>query len=201
LTAGADQTFDLKTLVWSQIAMVEGALLLMVELTRWLLSVPPLLVLTAIGTHLVISSSQTLFHYGLGHHRMGGIFYRNHIRYHHSHYAEGHLVSSTHRRNDGNNTPYFLIPTALVAYGVYLALPLNLFLVVIIASAASFSAHVYLDKQYHAEGSSLARFAWFRRKQQLHFVHHLHGDSNFAVIDFFWDRVLGTHRSPDRDLR
>ena len=171
------------------------------EWARWFLSELPLFVLTAVCTHLVISIGQTLFHYGLGHHRIGGIFYRNHIRFHHTHYAKGHLVSSTYRGNEGNNTPYFLIPTILVAGGIYLVLPLNLFVVTITASVVSFSAHVYLDKQYHTDGSILARFAWFRRKQQLHFVHHLHGDSNFAVIDFFWDRVLGTFRSPDTDAR
>ena len=69
------------------------------------------------------------------------------------------------------------------------------------ASAASFCAHVYLDKQYHTEASRLARFGWFKRKQQLHFVHHLHANSNFAVIDFFWDRLLRTYRSPDMDVR
>jgi hypothetical protein len=37
----------------------------------------------------------------------------------------------------------------------------------------------------------ITRFAWFRRKQQLHFVHHMHGNSNFAIIDNFWDRLLG----------
>src|SRR5262249_22735755 len=41
------------------------------------------------------------------------------------------------------------------------------------------------------------RFAWFRRKQELHFVHHRHANSNFAVIHFFWDRILGTYRRPD----
>jgi sterol desaturase/sphingolipid hydroxylase (fatty acid hydroxylase superfamily) len=125
----------------------------------------------------------------------------DHIRFHHTHYAKGHLVSSAYRGNDGNNTPYFLIPTILVAGGMYLVLPLNLFVVTITASVVSFSAHVYLDKQYHAEGSRLTRFAWFRRKQQFQFIHHLHTDSNFAVIDFFWDRVLGTYRSPNRNPR
>ena len=173
----------------------------MVEWARWFLPGPPLFVLTAICTHLVVSSSQTLFHYGLGHHRIGGIFYRNHIRFHHTQYAKGHLVSSTYRGNDGNNTPYFLIPTILVAGAMFLVLPFTLFVVMTAASATSFIAHVYLDKQYHAEGSKLGRFAWFRRKQQLHFVHHLHANSNFAVIDFFWDRVLGTYRSPDTNVR
>jgi sterol desaturase/sphingolipid hydroxylase (fatty acid hydroxylase superfamily) len=201
LTASAEETSDLKSLVWSQIAMVEGSLLSMVEWTEKFLTHPLLFILTAICTHLVVSSSQTLFHYGLGHHRIGGIFYRNHIRFHHAYYATGHLVSSTYRGDEGNNTPYFLIPTVLVASGMFLVLPVTLFVVMAVAGAASFYAHVYLDKEYHVEGSNLAGFAWFRRKQQLHFVHHLHANSNFAVIDFFWDRVLGTYRSPETNVR
>jgi hypothetical protein len=171
----------------------------MVEWTRWFLSELPLFVLTAVCTHLIVSSSQTLFHFGLGHHRLGGIFYRNHIRFHHTYYAKGHLVSSTYRSDEGNNTPYFFIPTIFVASVMFLVLPLDLFLVMVIVSAASFYAHVYLDKEYHVEGSRLARFAWFRRKQQLHFVHHLHAKTNFAVIDFFWDRLLRTYRRADTD--
>ena len=110
-------------------------------------------------------------------------------------------MSSTYRGDEGNNTPYFLIPVILVAGGMFLVLPFDLFLAMTAASAASFYAHVYLDKEYHVKRSSLVRFAWFRRKQQLHFVHHLHANSNFAVIDFFWDRVLGTYRNPDMDGR
>jgi sterol desaturase/sphingolipid hydroxylase (fatty acid hydroxylase superfamily) len=64
----------------------------------------------------------------------------------------------------------------------------------VVASAASFYAHVVFDREYHVEGSWFLRFAWFMRKQQLHFVHHRHANANFAVIDFFWDRLLGTYR-------
>src|SRR5437667_7471018 len=67
----------------------------------------------------------------------------------------------------------------------------------VVACAVSFYAHVFFDKEYHVEGSRLQRFAWFRRKQELHFVHHRHANSNFAVIHFFWDRILGTYRRPD----
>jgi sterol desaturase/sphingolipid hydroxylase (fatty acid hydroxylase superfamily) len=38
---------------------------------------------------------------------------------------------------------------------------------------------------------------WFRRRQELHFVHHRHANSNFGVIHFFWDKILGTYRRPD----
>jgi sterol desaturase/sphingolipid hydroxylase (fatty acid hydroxylase superfamily) len=50
---------------------------------------------------------------------------------------------------------------------------------------------------YHVSGPRLERFAWFRRAQHLHFVHHMHANTNFAVIHFFWDRLLGTYRSLD----
>ena len=173
----------------------------MVELGRWLLSEIPLIALTAICTHLVVSSGQTVFHYGL--------------------VITGSAASSTETTSgfiipampraiwcppsiaamQGNNTPYFLIPAVIVAGAMFLVLPFNLFVVVTAASTASFGAHVLLDKQYHAERTRLARFAWFRRKQQLHFVHHVHANCNFAVIDFFWDKVLGTYRSPDTNVR
>jgi len=58
-------------------------------------------------------------------------------------------------------------------------------------------AHVFFDKEYHVEGSRLQRFAWFRRHQELHFVHHRHPNSNFGVIHFLWDKILGTYRRPD----
>jgi len=167
---------------------------------HWLLIEIPPLVLTAACAHLIVSCSQTLMHRWLGHRRLGGVFFRNHIKFHHAQYAKGHLMSATYRGEEGNNTPYFLIPTALFGLGAFLMLPFVLFLAVALAASASFYAHVYLDKAYHVDGSWFERFVWFRRKQQLHFVHHLHANCNFAVIDFFWDRLLGTYRRADDDI-
>jgi sterol desaturase/sphingolipid hydroxylase (fatty acid hydroxylase superfamily) len=165
-----------------------------------LLSELPLLVLTIVCTHLAMSCSQTMLHFWLGHRRVGGLFFRNHINFHHRFYARGHLASPAYKGQEGNNTPYFLVPTALAGATAFFLLPLALFLAMTLTAAASFYAHVYFDKAYHVEGSPLERFAWFRRMRQLHFVHHLHANSNFAVIDFFWDRLLGTYRKPDRDI-
>lgn len=156
-----------------------------------------LFAVTAIATHLVMSFSQALMHYKLGHHPMGGTFFRNHLNFHHTYYAKDHLVSPTYLGDEGNNTPFFFIPVLLAGACTYFVLPLDLFAVAVVACAASFYAHVFFDKEYHVEGSRLERFAWFRRKRALHFVHHRHADANFAVIDTFWDRVLGTYRSPD----
>jgi sterol desaturase/sphingolipid hydroxylase (fatty acid hydroxylase superfamily) len=170
-------------------------------MTSWLHSSMieiPLFALAIAGTHLVMSFGQTLMHYYLGHTRLGGKMFRNHINFHHTYYARGHLTSRASEANDGNNTPYFFIPVGLAAAVMYFLLPIGLFVAVMLTAGISFYVHVWFDKAYHIEGSCLERFAWFRRMRQRHFVHHLHANRNFAVIDFFWDRLLGTFRDVDQ---
>lgn len=157
----------------------------------------PLILVTVVATHLVMSFAQTVMHYKLGHHRMGGKFFRNHIDFHHTYYSKDHLVSRTYLGEEGNNTPFFFIPALLAGGCAYFLLPLTLFVVMVVAGAASFYVHVFFDKEYHVEGSRLQRFAWFRRHQELHFVHHRHANTNFGVVHFFWDKILGTYRGPD----
>ena len=161
----------------------------MSEQWRKLLPELPLFLMIAVATHLVMSFAQTLMHYKLGHHSMGGKFFHNHINFHHTYYSKDHLVSRTYLGDEGNNTPFFFVPVFLVGACTYFVLPVDLFVVQVVACAVSFYAHVFFDKEYHVEGSRLQRFAWFRRKQELHFVHHRHANSNFAVIHFFWDRI------------
>src|ERR1700738_608487 len=56
-----------------------------------------LILMTAVATHLVMSFAQTLMHYKLGHHPMGGKFFRNQLNFHHTYYSKDHLVSQTYR--------------------------------------------------------------------------------------------------------
>ena len=171
---------------------------MMFDWMRWLWFEVCPLILTIAFTHLAISGGQTLMHCWLGHRRIGSILFRNHIKFHHARYIRGRLVSAADPGKEGNNTPFFLIPVFFAAAAMFFVLPFDLFIAVSLAGAASFYAHVHFDKAYHVEGAFLGRYAWFRRKQQLHFVHHLHADRNFAVIDFFWDRVFRTFRDADR---
>ena len=68
----------------------------------------------ATAAYLVMSLGQTLFHRYLGHRRLGGTFFRNHVHFHHAQYSGDHVVSVPHGKNKGNNTPFFLIPTIVV---------------------------------------------------------------------------------------
>ena len=157
----------------------------------------PLFLITALLTHLTVSFSQTIMHYTLTHRPLGGRLFRNHVGFHHRYYSKDHLVSKKYMAEEGNLTPFFFIPILFIGILSYLVLPLDLFVTQAVACSLSFYAHVFFDKEYHVEGSFLQRFFWFRKKRELHFVHHHHADRNFAVIDFFWDRLLGTYRKPD----
>src|SRR3977135_2362712 len=127
----------------------------MLQTVSRLLPELPLFFMTAVPTHLVMSFPQTLMHYKLGHHRMGGRFFRNHINFHHTYYSKDHLVSQTYLGDEGNNTTAFFLPVFLVGACTYLILPIDIFVVQVIAYAASFYAHVFFDKQYHVDGSWL----------------------------------------------
>jgi hypothetical protein len=89
----------------------------------------PLFLMTAVATHLVMSFAQTLMHYKLGHHPIGGKLFRNHINFHHTYYSKDHLVSRTYLGDEGNNTPFFFIPVFLVGACTYPLLPFDLFVV------------------------------------------------------------------------
>ena len=60
---------------------------------------------TAMIAHFLMSLGQTLFHQYLGHRRVGGRFFRNHVQFHHAHYAGDHVVSA-HYLDDGTIIPY-----------------------------------------------------------------------------------------------
>jgi hypothetical protein len=82
-----------------------------------------LFLVTAVVTHLVMSFGQTLIHYRVAHHPIGGAIFRNHINFHHTHYSDDHLVSGTYLGDEGNITPYFLIPVFVVGASAYSLLP------------------------------------------------------------------------------
>src|SRR6266851_7258919 len=96
-----------------------------------------LFLMTAVATHLIMSFAQTLMHYKLGHHPIGGKSFRNHINFHHRYYSKDHLLSRTYLGDEGNNTPFFFIPVFPVGPCTYFVLPVDLFVVQVVACAAS----------------------------------------------------------------
>jgi len=56
----------------------------MLQMASRLLAELPLILLTAVATHLFMSFAQTPMRYKLGHLPIGGKFFRDHINFHHA---------------------------------------------------------------------------------------------------------------------
>ena len=154
---------------------------------------------TAFLTHQLASLIQIAAHLYLGHVRRG--YLRTvHSQEHHGIYSRERLVSNTYLDESRSVDSYYAVPAAILLVAAYLALPWGVFVVHALALAASIAAHVYLHVQYHIRSSWLNLFRWFRRKRQLHLYHHKDTTRNYAVIEFFWDRVFGTYHEarPER---
>ena len=48
---------------------------------------------------------------------------------------------------------------------------------------------------YYLIDTPFERYAWFRRKRDLHFIHHRDARYNFAVVEFWIDRLMGTQKT------
>jgi hypothetical protein len=114
---------------------------------------------TAMIAHFLMSLGQTLFHRHLGHSRLGGRFFKNHIQFHHVHYADDHVVSAHYLDNGDNNTLFFIMPVAVLVGLSYFFLRSDLLAVQLAVMSLSFFGHYYIDNQYHVAGSWLGRFS------------------------------------------
>lgn len=136
----------------------------------------------------------------LGHylpHRPGSRLRQFHMGGHHTHYPDSrHARSMKFLYGRGRNDS--LVPQLpwLIGLGTVLgaALPAGWNLAAAIEVLLVAAAHSYVHMHFHLERSGLARFAWFRRAQAEHDLHH-DRDVNFMVADHFWDRRFGTYEA------
>jgi sterol desaturase/sphingolipid hydroxylase (fatty acid hydroxylase superfamily) len=142
--------------------------------------------------YLVSSFLQVISHRWLGHQPVAGFIFRRHVFDHHRKYAPPRLVSATYSDTERSLTPYYALLVAAVIALVGHALPMPPLIGFSVTMMASYAAHAYVHEHYHLEKSWLSNWAWFCKRRDLHFVHHRKTGCNFAVIDFFWDRLLGT---------
>jgi len=143
-------------------------------------------------THHAASLIQLTAHRFLGHRTGGGHISRVHAYEHHGVYSKDRMISERYLDEARSVDYYYAIPALLVAVSAYAVLPLDLLVTHLVTLGFSTFAHFYLHVQYHLRNTWLNRYAWFQRKQRLHLLHHRNMSRNYAVIEFVWDRLLGT---------
>lgn len=147
--------------------------------------------------HMVASFVQTYFHRRLGHGQAGKWIRTLHVGEHHTIYSGDALKSPRYRDDEKSLTLVYLAASILVV-PVFLVFPRTFAIAFSCGLMLSYLAHIFLHAQYHLSDAIFKDHAWFQRLQALHMVHHRHQGRNFAVIDLYWDKLMGTFRGITR---
>lgn len=148
-----------------------------------------------VATYYLAAIVQTLSHRLFGHTKRVMAIYASHTHGHHAQYARSDLLQDAWITSERHVLWYFAVPFAAVAAVVWAKAPLPAFFAYLAGLAFSIGLHILLHRHYHLRGSVLERFEWFRRKRALHFVHHRRVRTNYAIVENWIDRVLGTYRA------
>ena len=155
------------------------------------------LLITVLITYQIICITQAVLHRYIGHKRLIPFVFDSHTRSHHTIYSSRTFESTTYSKEEASIT-YTFIPFAMLIAGVaYLLLPFFLFITALLTVIASFTMQAYLHAQFHLSNSWLQRFHWFNRCKEIHRIHHINQTSNFGLINFNCDRIMGTFISPE----
>jgi sterol desaturase/sphingolipid hydroxylase (fatty acid hydroxylase superfamily) len=150
-----------------------------------------LFVMTFVSTYYAASLVQTVFHRLFGHSPRIVKVHTAHVRGHHAQYSKV-LLSERWIPTEQHVTWYYAIPFTPMVIAAWWMLPFNLFIIHILGLAFAIWWHVYLHRQYHIRNVWWERFAWFQRKRRLHFLHHQKSHKNYAIVEYFWDRLFRT---------
>ena len=156
------------------------------------------LLITVVITYQIIGITQAVLHRYIGHKRLIPFVFDSHTKSHHTIYNSNCTFESTVYSKEEASISYTFIPFAMLIAGMaYLSLPFFLFITALLTVIASFIMQVYLHAQFHLANSRLQRFSWFKRCKEIHRIHHMDQTSNFGLINFNCDRIMGTFVSPE----
>jgi Fatty acid hydroxylase superfamily len=160
-----------------------------VNTTTWMIGAVAVPVVTYYATTFV----QVVFHRWFGHtDRLSAVF-EQHLHGHHDDYRLGRLTSKKWIEAERHIMWYYALPLAPLSAVTAWLMPWPLFVLHAVALGLTIWWHIYLHQQYHLDGARWERFAWFRRKRELHLRHHVRHHGNYAIVEFFWDRLFGTY--------
>lgn len=155
-----------------------------------------------VAGHLVTSFVQTALHRLFGHGHAGDGFLAahigsSHIDGHHTIYSRGRLVQPEYSDEDKSITILYVLPAFMAVAPAFMVFPLAFAWGFTTGIVLSYALHVFLHAQYHLSDALFRDQKWFRTLRMLHMVHHRQQDRNYAVIDLYWDKLMGTYAPPN----
>ena len=148
----------------------------------------------AVASYYLMSIVQTVLHRDYGHKKKIRAVFEAHAIGHHGQYPPDKLQTDEFVDCESHALNYYGIPIVVFAAFIYLYLGPLIMIAHLAGVFVTFRWHLYLHEHYHLNETYLDRFAWFRKKRRLHFVHHRNAGYNFAVVEFWIDNLMGTRR-------
>lgn len=148
----------------------------------------------AVLSYYLMSIVQAVLHRDYGHRKRIKAVFVAHAIGHHGQYPAHQLKSDEFVDLESHALNYYGIPIVLIAAFTYFVFGPMVMIAHLVGTFATFRWHIYLHRHYHLTETYLERFAWFRNKRRLHYVHHRDASVNFAVVEFWVDSLLGTRR-------
>jgi sterol desaturase/sphingolipid hydroxylase (fatty acid hydroxylase superfamily) len=127
-----------------------------------------------------------------------------HMTHHLKLYPPSDYLSDTYRNAGKDNTAkIFFLMSLPVIIGCFVlgfkgVLPFSVVLTAISVMGVMGFLHDYLHDAFHIRNHYLSRVSWFRRAFEswnyLHYIHHVHMESNYGIFLFHWDQILRTFK-------
>jgi sterol desaturase/sphingolipid hydroxylase (fatty acid hydroxylase superfamily) len=153
----------------------------------------------AVCTYYLLSIVQAVLHREFGHRKRIRAVFRGHAIGHHGVYNRRNLRTEAFIHLESSAAGYYGIPIALIGVLVFVAGGTLVLAAHLAGAFVTIYLHVVLHRHYHLNETPLERFAWFREKRRLHFIHHFDARYNFAVVEFWVDDLLSTKKNRLRD--
>jgi len=139
---------------------------------------------------------QAMLHRLVGHGSLLSWLGQIHLGSHHAFYTPRHYESTSYNVHEEGLGYTFLPIAAGAMVSAYFLLPGLLVAAVCLALIAVFWAHDYVHKHFHIKNSWMLRYGWFRKKKEIHRIHHVNAGKNYGVLTTLWDRLTGTFARP-----
>jgi sterol desaturase/sphingolipid hydroxylase (fatty acid hydroxylase superfamily) len=123
-----------------------------------------------------------------------GPLHRAHMTHHLVKYPPTDYLSETYRSAGADNTTLrFIVAGVALAAGLIYLLPLWLCLPLLMELALVGYVNHYIHDNSHIRGHWMERYGFFRRWREIHYQHHLRMETNYGIITFGMDRLVGTY--------
>lgn len=151
-----------------------------------------IILVSFIATYYFVAIVQTILHKLYGHKNRIDIIFQTHAKGHHGKYKPSNLLADKWIDSEQHVMWYYTIPLLPILIFLILFASPKIIIGSLCGLAFSIWWHIFLYKQYHLKNSFFEKYNWFQKKRDLHFIRHSNVTTNYAIIEYWIDSLMGT---------